>query len=423
MNGISASSESRRWTALLLLGFASGLPYALSGDLLAAWLTSAGFDPGKIGALGLVALPYAFKVVWAPLVDRFAPPILGRRRGWLLCSQLLLIAAIFSLAQTDPRRSLQLVAIAAAAVAMLSATQDIVVDAWRADVLDANQRGPGAALSVTGYRLGMIASGAGALILVGRFHLSWPAACRLIGAGMFTGLIGTLIAIEPFAVTNPRTLHEAVVHPLTNFLTRPRGRLILLFVLIFKLPESLAAAMSLPFLLKHGYDAAQVGTIQQGLGIIVTILGTISGGLLVHRWGIWRSLWVFGVLHSVSNLAFLALTRIGPRYDALMTVIIIENLCVGLTTAGFIAWMIGQCDNRYSAFQFALLSGVMALGRIGARPISGWMAGSLGWSGFFAASAMCGLPGLLLLPWLQGAKPTTSVSSAGEELAVELQPS
>jgi MFS transporter, PAT family, beta-lactamase induction signal transducer AmpG len=402
MNGISASSETRRWTALVLLGFASGLPYALSGDFLAAWLTDAGFDAGKIGLLGLAALPYAFKVVWSPLADRYAPPFLGRRRGWLLIVQLLLVAAILLLARTDPKRSLAAVAVAAAIVATLSATQDIVVDAWRADVLAVQQRGPGAAISVVGYRLGMVASGAGALILVGRLHLSWPTACRLVAAAMGLGVMGTLIAVEPQAIARPRSLGEAVVHPLANFLARPGGRLILLFVFIFKLPESLAGWMSLPYLLKLGFLKSQVGTIQQGLGMLVTIGGALAGGGLVRRWGIWRSLWVFGVLHSVSNLAFLCLTRIGPNDDALVAVIVIENICVGLTTAGFIAWMIGQCDSRYSAFQFALLSGVMALGRIAARPLSGWMAYGLGWPHFFAVSALCGLPGLLLLPWVSG---------------------
>jgi PAT family beta-lactamase induction signal transducer AmpG len=252
--------------------------------------------------------------------------------------------------------------------------------------------------------------------------MAWPTVCRIVAVGMSAGLLGALFAIEPMVVERPRSLHEGVGRPLRDLLTRPGGWLILVFVLVFKLPENLANAMSLPFLRHLQFTDDQIGAIRQGLGVAVTILGALVGGLLVRRWGIWRSLWIFGVLHSVSNLAFLALARIGPRYDALVAVIVIENLCVGLTTAGFIAWMIGQCDSRFSAFQFALLSGMMALGRVGATPISGWMADALGWPCFFAVSALCGLPGLMLLPWLQRDPHTPSAAPARDLLAIELQP-
>jgi PAT family beta-lactamase induction signal transducer AmpG len=305
------------------------------------------------------------------------------------------------MAQADPKRSLTFLFIAATAVAFFSATQDIITDAWRADVLAPAERGPGAALSVSAYRLGMIASGAGALILVGRFHIAWPTACRLTAIGMITGIAGALIAEEPAAPAPPASLAQAVARPLEHLLTRPRGLLILLFVLIFKLPEHLANGMSLPFLLKIGFPKEQIGAIRQGLGVAVTIAGALAGGAVVRRLGIWRSLWLFGLLHSASNLAFLALSRIGPSYQALLAVIVIEDLCIGLTTAGFIAWMIGQCEPRFSAFQFALLSGVMALGRVLAIPLGGWMAHTLGWPRFFAVSALCGLPGLMLLPLLR----------------------
>jgi PAT family beta-lactamase induction signal transducer AmpG len=414
MNGFS---PNRRFLALLLLGLSSGLPLTLSGDLLSAWLTDTGFDPAKIGLLGLAGLPYAFKFLWSPLADRFVPPWLGRRRGWMAATQLSLIAAILLLSMTDPARSLLAVGAAATLVAFLSATQDIVIDAWRVDILDPEQRGPGAAISVTGYRFGMIASSAGALILVGRFHISWPVACRLVAAGMTIGLIGVWLAEEPLVESVPRTLRDAVVTPLLELLHRNNGRgdrgstggsggsgrwLILLFVLIFKLPEHLANAMSLPFLLKIGFAKEQIGAVRQGLGVAVTIVGALLGGLLVRRWGIWKSLWIFGVLHSVSNIAFLTLAETGPRSGALVGVITVENLCIGLTTAGFTAWMIGQCDTRFSAFQFALLSGIMALGRVLASPLGGWMAQQLGWPGYFTVSALFGLPGLLLLAAMQG---------------------
>jgi PAT family beta-lactamase induction signal transducer AmpG len=251
----------------------------------------------------------------------------------------------------------------------------------------------------------MIASSAGGLILAGRFHLPWPVVCRWVAAGMSVGLIGTAIATEPSAGgrggTKPKSLRDAVAHPLAEFFVRRGGWVVLLFVLVFKLPENIANAMSLTFLLKIGMAKQDVGAIRQGLGVFLTIAGALAGGGLVRRWGVWRSLWIFGLLHSVSNLAFVAMAQIGPRYDAMVMAIAVENICIGLTTAGFTAWMMGQCDPRYSAFQFALLSGVMALGRVLANPLAGWMANELGWARFFAVSALCGIPGLLLLPWLR----------------------
>ena len=210
-----------------------------------------------------------------------------------------------------------------------------------------------------------------------------------MAAALAVGAAGTLLAPEPDAPIAPRTLAEAVVTPLRELLLRPGGWLVLAFVFVFKLPEHLATAMSLPFLLKLGIAKADVGTVRQGLGVAVTIFGAFVGGGVVARLGVRRSLWVFGVLHSVSNLAFLALAEAGPRYGVMVGVIGVENLCVGLTTAGFTAWMMGQCDPRFSAFQFAVLSGAMALARVLAAPLGGWMAHGLGWPLFFAASAAC----------------------------------
>jgi PAT family beta-lactamase induction signal transducer AmpG len=389
--------NGRKWTALVLLGLASGLPLALSGDLLAAWLSDAGFDPAKIGLLGLAGLPYAFKVIWSPLADRYRPPILGRRRGWIIGSQVLLIAAIWILSETNPRQSLLAVGAAATAVAFFSATQDIVIDAWRADVLEESQRGPGAAVSVAGYRLGMIASGAGMLILVGHFHISWPAACRLTGLALMAGIAGALLAEEPPAVHRPVSMRQAIGEPLRHLLAQSGGWTILLFVTMFKLPEYLASGMSLPFLMSMGYPKEQIGAIRQGLGVGVTIVGVLLGGGLVRRMGVWRSLWVLGLLLSASDLIYLPLARMGPNDKALLAVITTQDLCIGMTTAGFLAWMIAQCDARFSAFQFALLSSFAALGRVLAIPLSGRMAHALGWTGFFIVSAMLGLPGLYLL--------------------------
>jgi MFS transporter, PAT family, beta-lactamase induction signal transducer AmpG len=393
---------NRRSLALFLLGVASGLPLALSGDFLAAWLTDAKINVRQIGLIGLVGLPYALKVLWAPLVDRYAPPFLGRRRGWIALSQLGLIVAILILSETRPALSLTRVALAAMVVAFLSATQDIVIDAWRTDTLPPDERGPGAAVTVAGFRLGMIASGAGALVFVGRFGLTWPQACRMVAAMMSVGLLGVALAPEPKAEARPRSLAEAVGEPLEELTLRSGGWMIILFALVFKLPEHIAGSMTLPFLLKLGLPMQQVGTVREGMGVAVTIVGAMIGGGIVSRVGLLRSLWIFGALHSLSNLAFLMLAETGASYRGMVAVVGIENFCVGLTTAAFIAWIMGQCDRRHSAFQFALLSSLMALSRIGCAPLAGWMANRLGWPMFFAVSAMFGIPGLLLLPWMKG---------------------
>lgn len=393
---------NRRSLALFLLGVASGLPLAISGDFLAAWLTERHIDFAHIGLIGLAGMPYALKVLWAPLVDRYAPPFLGRRRGWIALSQVGLIGAILLLSLTHPAHSLPMVALAATVVALLSATQDIVIDAWRTDTLPPEERGPGAAVAVAGFRLGMIASGAGALILVGRFGLTWPQACRATAGMMSIGLLGVALAPEPSVDARPRSLVEAVVEPLQELMLRPGGWMILLFALVFKLPEHIAGSMTLPFLLKLGLPMQQVGAVREGMGVAVTIFGAIVGGAIVSRAGLLRSLWMFGALHSLSNLAFLLLSESGASYGGMVAVVGIENFCIGLTTAAFVAWIMGQCDPRHSAFQFALLSSMMALSRIACAPLSGWMANRLGWPMFFAVSATFGIPGLLLLPWMSG---------------------
>ena len=249
--------------------------------------------------------------------------------------------------------------------------------------------------------------------LLGVWPISVPVLYRLCAGAIGIGMIATLAASEP-AAAPPRTLADAIVHPLRQFLGRQAGWAILLVALIFKLPEYLAAAVSDKFLLGTLHFSLQdVGLISGALGTGLTIAGAIIGGGIVEKIGAWRSLWIFGVLHSASNLAYLILSRTGPRHDVLIGVIAVENLCVGLTTAGFFAWMMGQCDKRFSAFQYALLSGLMALGRTAASPLAGWMAFHLGWTAFFGVSALLGVPGLLLLPWLR------SDDFPGEPAAIE----
>jgi PAT family beta-lactamase induction signal transducer AmpG len=396
---------NRRSLALFLLGIASGVPLAVSGDLLAAWLTDQHIDMSRVGMFGLVGLPYFFKALWSPLVDRFTPPLLGRRRGWITLTQLALVGSILLLSETAPGLSLKMVALAATLVAFLGATQDIVTDALRADILPPDERGPGIAVSVAGYRLGMVVTAAGAMILVGKFSLSWQQACRIVAALMSIGLIGVWLAPEPSAPQSPKTLYQAVGEPLVALLTRRGGILIVLFAFLFKLPEHIANAMSLPFLMRIGLPTAQIGAVREGLGVLVTIAGAFVGGGVVSRLGLWRSLWLFGTLHSISNLAFFVLAETGKSYRGMVAVVGIENFCVGLTTAAFLAWMISLCDRGHSAFQFALLSSLMALSRILCSPLAGAMAHWMGWPAFFAVSPIFGVPGLLLLFWIRPDEP------------------
>jgi PAT family beta-lactamase induction signal transducer AmpG len=408
---------NRRTAALLLLGFASGLPLALTSDTLQAWMKDANVDLGTIGLFGLVGLPYTLKFLWAPLMDRWSIPILGRRRGWLLLTQLLLIAAILGSAITGPTHSLHALAIMALFVAFFSASQDIMIDAYRADVLPENERGAGAAITVTGYRIAMIASGAGALILVGRHLLSWPFVYAVMAAAMAVGLIATLLAPEPSRLAAaPPTLADAVIHPLKELLLRPNGWLVLAFVILFKLPDVMAGSMTLPFMLDIKLSKESVGTVRQGLGILITIAGALVGGGIVARMGLWRSLWLFGILQAVSNLGFWILAQTGPNTHVMIGVIAVENLCAGLVTAGFVAFLMSQCDPRYSATQFALLSSLMAVTRVVGGTPAGYLAGHLGWGPFFLMTISTALPGMLLLPWIRIPPPQALAEPQGFEV-------
>lgn len=414
MKGLFDVFVNRRSFTLLVLGFASGLPFALTGDTLSAWLSLRGISVEKIGLFSLVALPYALKFLWSPLLDRFVPPVLGRRRGWLLISQILLIPAIAAMAFWEKGASLKLLAVWATVVAMLSATQDIVVDAYRTDLLPPEERGTGAAAHVTGYRIALIAASAGALLLVGKIGASWHAVYILMAAAMAIGVVATLLAPEPRQpAAPPRTLSDAVVLPMEEMLLRRGGLVILAVVFLFKVPEYLAAAQTMPFLLKEmRFAPDQVGYVRQVLGFGVTIFGAFLGGGIVARIGVWRSLWIFGVVHCLTNLSFLLLSRAHPSTTILAGVIFTENLGIGLTTAGFTAFLMSLCDVRFSATQYALLSGLMALSRVASGSVSGAIEMKVGWTAFFAISAVSGLPALVLLPWVPR-----------DELVEEIEPS
>jgi PAT family beta-lactamase induction signal transducer AmpG len=389
---------------LLVLGFASGLPLALTSGTLQAWATVEGVPLQQIGFLTLVGTAYTLKFLWAPFVDRYVPPLLGRRRGWMLLTQLLLAAAIMAMGALSPSSSLQPLALLAVLVAFLSATQDIAFDAYCTDVLRKEERGAGAAIKVMGYRLAMIVSGGLALILADQW-IGWGNTYVLMGGLMLLCALATLWAPEPEHVASaPRNLRAAVGEPLREFFTRRGAVAVLLLIVLYKLGDAFAGALSTTFLIRGaGFSPTEVGTVNKVLGLAATIIGALAGGSLMSRWGLYRSLMAFGLLQAVSNLAYW-LIAVSPKSIWLMAGGVgIENLCGGLGTASFVGLLMALCRQQFSATQFALLSALSAVGRTYlAGPLTPPLVERMGWPGFFLLTVAIALPGLVLLKVLRG---------------------
>jgi PAT family beta-lactamase induction signal transducer AmpG len=389
----------RRVAPLLALGFASGLPLALTGGTLQAWATVENVSLQDIGFLTLVGTAYTLKFFWAPLVDRYAPPMLGRRRGWMALTQLLLAFGLMAMGLASPGTSLGPLAMIAVLVAFFSATQDIAFDAYRTDVLQAKERGAGAALSVLGYRLAMLVSGGLALIIADQW-LGWQAMYLLMGMLMLGGVLATLVAPEPQTpAKTPETLTVAVMGPLKEFFSRNGVWTLLLLIVLYKLGDAFAGALSTTFLIRGaGYTVTEVGTINKLMGLAATIVGALVGGSLMARFGLYRSLMFFGLLQAVSNLGYW-LIAVSPQNLYLMAFGVgLENLCGGMGTAAFVALLMGLCQQQFSATQFALLSALSAVGRTYlAGPLSPPLVESMGWPGFFLLTVVIALPGLWLL--------------------------
>jgi PAT family beta-lactamase induction signal transducer AmpG len=412
----------RKMVALVLLGFASGLPLYLTSRTLQAWMTKSGVDLTTIGVFSLVALPYSLKFVWAPLLDRYTPPFLGRRRGWLLITQAALMIAIFAMSLRDPRTGLQMVAINALIIAFLSATQDIGVDAYRTDILEYREMGSGAAMWVLGYRVALLVTGALALVLADR--MPWPVVYALMAGLMIVGILATVYAPEPaLRGAPPQTLTEAVKLPFQEFFQRAgvmRALAILAFIVLYKLSDYMAQNMAIPFLLQTGFSQTQIGAIQGGIGLGATIVGVLAGGIVSSKLGINRSLWVFGGLQAVSNLMYYLLAVAGQNSTLLVVAMVVENFCTGLVTAGFLAFLMSLCSVRFSATQFALLSSLMSASRDIVVSPAGAIAERVGWPSFFIITLLAGIPGLVMLPifapWNQE-RPTVAAVHTGEAAA------
>jgi len=395
---------------MLPLGFASGLPLALTSGTLQAWLTMAGVDLRTIGFFTLAGLPYTLKFLWSPVLDRFALPWLGRRRGWMLATQLALVLGIVAMAWTSPAPSAWLFGALALLVAFTSASQDIVFDAYRADLLRPQERGLGAAVSVTGYRLGMLMAGAVALILSER--IGWRETYGLMAALMLLGAATTVVSPEPTTpAVGPRTLGAAAWEPIQEFFARSSAAaLFLVLIVLYKIGDAFAGSLTTVFLIRGmDFTPTEVGVVNKGLGLAASILGALAGGVLMTRLGLFQSLLLFGALQAVSNLAFMALAWVGKSYAMMVAAVVFENLAGGMGTAAFVALIMSLCDHRFTATQFALLSAVGALGRVFVGPPSGFLVEFVGWIVFFFLTFLAALPGLWLVWWLR--TPVTALSA------------
>jgi len=401
----STKGTARRLMAVAAEGVASGTPYMVGTKLLQGWLTATGVPLGLIGLLAYAELPYTLKMLWAPALDRWPIPWPDRRRGWLLLLQLLLVAVIGAMSWLrpgpDPAR-LTAIGIMALLLAVVSATQDIVVDAYRTDLLPEAERGAGAAATNLGYRGAMLAVGAGGFIAADRY--GWPLA--------FVGAAVLMLLVIPFTLTAPplppiqhqvRSLRQAVLGPVREFVHRTgrgRGVMLLALVLLYRWPDGLLNVMAVPFLIQQGFSPALVGSVLAGWGIGATILGTILGGLLFSRLGMNRSLWLFALIGAAGNLAYWALASFHGGMTALLLAVGLENIGGGLVGAAFVALLMSLCNPRFSATQYALLSGVYALSRSVLSGQAGFVAEGVGWSSFFLLTAASSLPAFLLMAWL-----------------------
>ncbi|WP_439652104.1 muropeptide transporter [Paracandidimonas lactea] len=396
---VSRLYTSPRVFPLLILGFSSGLPLALTSGTLQAWATVEGISLQSIGFLTLIGTAYTIKFLWAPLVDRYAPPVLGRRRGWVFFTQFLLAAAIAGMGFLQPSAHLGLLAAVAVMVAFFSATQDIAFDAYSTDVLRHEERAAGAAVKVLGYRLAMIVSGGLALVLADQW-LGWQGMYVAMGGLMALCAIATVLAPEPEVLAKaPRSLREAVVEPLAEFFGRPGALTVLLLIVLYKLGDAFAGALSTTFLLRGaGFSVSEVGTINKVFGLAATILGALAGGAIMARLGLYRSLMLFGLLQAASNFGYWLLAVTPPHLYFMALVVAVENLCGGLGTAAFVALLMALCKHEFSATQFALLSALSAVGRTYlAGPFTPPLVETLGWPGFFVLTIAIAIPGLLLL--------------------------
>ena len=387
---------NRRIGAIFLLGFSSGLPLALTGGTLQAWMATEGVDLKTIGIFTLVGTPYTLKFLWAPVMDRFIPPFLGRRRGWILIAQIVLAVLILCMGTLSPKDAAIAMGLVAFLIAFVSASQDIVIDAYRTDVLLDRERGFGAAISVTGYRIAMLVSGAMALVL--SESLGWKGTYMLMVLFLIVGVVGTFVGPPAEMVNPPKSLYKAIKEPWVEFFSRRGAWAVLALIILYKLGDAFAGSLTTAFLIRGaGFSVGEVGIVNKGMGLGATILGVLAGGFWMAEIGLYRSLMFFGILQAISNLSFVILALIGKNYTMMIFAVGFENLAGGMGTAAFLAFLMALCDRRFTATQFALLSALASLGRVFVGPPSGYLAMAVGWPTFFLTTLIASLPGLIML--------------------------
>ncbi len=401
---------TRKMLTILCLGLASGIPLGIVLTVLQAWLTKSGIDLKTVGLAVLVQMPYTWKFAWSPLMDRFVPPFLGRRRGWMLVSQGLMLVSIAGIGRFDPVRSIGTVLFLATVISFAGASHDIVIDAYRRDVLDEFELGFGSAVAVNSYLIGYRYIG----VVLGLFLgdvLPWSQVFLVLAAFVLVGVAGTLIAIEPKeAIRPPTSLREAVFNPFFDYLRRPGAVEILLFILLYKLGDNLASALLTPFYIKVGFTLKEISVYYKVISFWGTFIGGMVGGALLTRYSIRKCLMAFGVFQGITPLAFSILVATGPHVLALAFVVAVETLSLGMGASALTAFMLRLCNRRFSATQYALLTSFMGVPRTIIPAGAGFIVETLGWMNFYVLCVGLAIPGLLLIyfrapRWEEGLPP------------------
>jgi PAT family beta-lactamase induction signal transducer AmpG len=399
--------RDRRQLVILLQGFSSGMPFLLSGSVLTYWMATEKVDLTTIGIFGLVGLPYALKFIWAPLVDRMPLPALdrwlGRRRSWMLVTQAGILLSTLLLALSDPVQGPWLTAFAAVLVAFFSATQDIAIDAYRIEILNDDEQGAGAATTQLGYRTALWIVDALALLLPS--IVPWPVTLGVIAALALVGVVTTFLAEEPKSALQPTTtaanwFEEAIIRPFAEFLAYRGWVVILLFALLYKYGDALGGSMARPFYVQMGFSGPEIFGVTKSFGVAATLLGGLVGGVLVARYGIFKSLLIAGILQAVTNLLFSWQAQAGHDIVVLTIAIGADNFTGALGGVAFIAYLSSLCTAGMAGTQYALLTSLMAFGRTALSAGGGWLAAHTGWTVFWMLTTLLAVPGLLLLLWL-----------------------
>lgn len=414
--------RDRRQVVILLMGFASGMPFLLTGATLTYWMSRTDVDLTTIGLFALVGTPYAFKFAWAPLVDQLPLPLLdrwlGRRRGWMLLAQFGILVSVVLLAWSDPANTPWFTAAAAVLVAFFSATQDIAVDAYRIEILRDEEQGAGSATTQLGYRIALWVVDAMSLLLPS--VLPWPIVISLIALLIVIGMVTVLHADEPKVERPPLQsteawISQAVIRPFAEFLAYRGWFVILLFALLYKYGDALGGTMARPFFNEMGFSGPEIFGVTKSFGVAATIFGGLAGGIVVARYGLFKALLIAGVLQAVTNLLFSCVALAGHDIVVLTLAITADNLTGALGGVAFIGYLSSLCTAGMAGTQYALLTSLMAFGRTTMSAGGGWLAAQMGWVEFWIATTLVALPGLLLLLWLWHASEKKTPPSAKKE--------